>query len=245
MKGIVIGNSQAGALREAAGKTDKFDFYSIPGGNGPNLIRKNKRFFPANSGVTIFSAPSHLSNEGINLENYDYIIYSGFGLSAPRNQNRNHLLNQLVLAELAQEVFYTQQSVSRAFMASAIRITLESMPVTWTLKAICRVFSGKILVQPFPLPTASVFARTDNNLLKNYGDKKNEFLSWYFAEQYFSMCEIIKQMPNNAVLLEYPNSEWLEKGFTPDEFSRGGDCWHMNAMYGELVLQQVLSMLHF
>lgn len=46
-----------------------------------------------------------------------------------------------------------------------------------------------------------------------------------------------------AGLEAFAKQNGLAEGFTPKDWAQGGDCWHMNAGYGALVLAQIRQAL--
>ncbi len=245
MNGIVIGNSQVGALKSgyAAVKGDmSLAFFSVPGGNGPKLKMDQSRLF-AGGAQAAMSDPVDLGEMGVSLNDYDYIIYSGWGLSALRSKNAAHLLNRFTLAEMSVARPMGQQPVSRGFMTAAIRTEVGRIPGTAGLRMLRRAFDGPIIVQPFPLPTPLVLTREDCSLSEQYGAQTGAFLSWYYAAQYDALQEVSQEIGGNTVLLPYADTNWLAEGFTPKDYGMGGDCWHMNESYGELILTQVQQAL--
>lgn len=245
MNGIVIGNSQVGSLKNGVAALEKelaLQFYSVPGGNGPKLKMKQGRVVAAGKAPPI-AGPRALEETGVLLSEYDFIIYSGWGLSALRAQNPAHLLNLFTLAEMSCARPTGQQLVSRGFLAAAINAEVRRIAGTAALQMLRRGFDGPIIVQPFPLPTSGVLNREDCSLSEQYGADAGAFLSWYYTQQYKVLQEITEEIGGATILLPYPDSDWLAAGFTPDEYAQGGDCWHMNAAHGGVVLVQAKEAL--
>lgn len=245
MNGIVIGNSQVGALKSGYGAGDSglsLSFFSVPGGNGPKLKMDQGRVV-AGGAAAAMAEPEALVQSGITLSDYDYIIYSGWGISALRTQNAAHLLNRFTLAEMNLERGADQQPVSRGFMAAVIDTEVRRLPGTAGLRMLRAAFDGPIFVQPFPLPTPLVLTREDCSLSEQYGPQSGAFLSWYYTVQYKALQQVAQEIGGTTVLLPSPEEDWLAEGFTPKDWAQGGDCWHMNASYGALVLAQVRQAL--
>lgn len=241
MNGIVIGNSQVGSLKSGydAAKGDmSLEFFSVPGGNGPKLKMDQGRVVAGGAAAAI-AEPKALVQSGIALNNYDYIVYSGWGISALRTQNAAHLLNRFTLAEMNLVRGADQQPVSRGFMAAVIATEVRRLPGTAGLRMLRAAFDGPIIIQPFPLPTPLVLTREDCSLSEQYGPQSGALLSWYYTAQYTVLSDVAQEVGGNTVLLPYPEENWLTEGFTPKEYAQGGDCWHMNAAHGSLVLAQV------
>ena len=103
-----------------------------------------------------------------------------------------------------------------------------------------RLYSGKIIVQPFPMLSSNIKSRDDWHLAKIYADPiavshillevKDRFLE--------EICD-----DSNSYLLPYPDKLWRKDGFTPSQFMNESDYLHPNNLYGELVLMQMEQLL--
>jgi hypothetical protein len=105
----VIGNSHAASLKKSSFQLDCniLDYYAILGAGAPDLLLKNgKLFLDYNSdkgvaypdfkpGEWVNSNIPQVETQGLELDNYDLIVYSGVGLPAFRSSNRN-AINQVV-----------------------------------------------------------------------------------------------------------------------------------------------------
>lgn len=247
-KGLVIGNSQVGALRMAdahfAPKAS-VEYLSLPGGNGPKLRFQDGRVLPDQAAKLIKAEPDHLANGAV-LAEYDFIVFSALGLAAPRAENAGHIANRFQVAGFAPSIASKADDrafASKGFMAEAIGASLRRMAASHSLRALAQNFKGPIYVQPFPIPNELLAGRDDSTtfLPGRYGYALGQFQGWYHRVQFDALADLVGTCGDHVRLLEYPDESWLTSGFTPKSYAQGQDCWHMNDSYGALVIGQICN----
>lgn len=243
MKGLVFGNSHVGAVRLGwdQSRSIDLDFYSIPGGGGPNVHLKDGRIFPNRKDAKLLSTIEGVHDGGLDLSGYDYVVFCSLGLGAVREAFPSNILRKLSLAEFMRPESGETMPVSRAFLDKAVREAFSKLMAVAALRAARTVFDGPILCAPTPIPVVPELEK-NHPLRRVYGPDIADFTAWFAATQ----LEIIGEFADTLGLkvLDYPDLAWVAAGSTPGEYiCTTNDPWHMNAAYGRLVLDQVRSAL--
>ena len=101
-RGLIVGNSHAAALKLAAAEDEAvaYDIFAIEGGGGPSLRVENARIFAKNPKASIFTTVADAKERGVLVSDYDFAVFSAFGIAALRKQSPNPLVN-IQLADLS------------------------------------------------------------------------------------------------------------------------------------------------
>lgn len=251
MKVLVIGNSQAAALREALadvlppGATGPafrngvtFYFYCQVGGGGPNLYVRNGRLVPPRIRQGSFTTiPDGRSEDGVLPSEYDAIVIAGVGLPADRSDPR-HVLTTAVCAEYAAAP--SELCVSKQFLRRMMEFAHRSSAQWSTILALREIHAGPLLLQASPLPAKPVLERPDFLSSQRYLERTGEFLAWYSCEMRRLIVANAATLSPPADVIAAPVANWYASGFTPVEYA-SRDPWHMNGRYGALVLDQIVA----
>ena len=251
MKILFTGNSQAGCLGRALASSGRSqypnlksaDWIVVSGGGGPYLkldgdrikvVSFNPQYPPRfNPSASILSRSIH---------EYDVIIISALGYidGGFKHKNRISTLTSVVPAclDLREDISGAVPVTRSCFEEIAFNKWYRDPGMIGFrfLRELKRVFSGKIIVQPFPLLSEAILGNDDWYLNKIYKCKEsaNEFMLKIKDNMLSDSCSGL-----NCFLLEYPDSRWRETGFTPKEYMLDHDCMHPTRDYGELVLSQI------
>lgn len=244
MKILIVGNSQAGALKRAIGTKRRyagcdFDVHLLAGGLGPHLKVENGRLYPEVVRNRFFCTVPDADAAGVDLSGYDGVLYASAGLTSHRKTSRWALLNQLMLSSMAKKPYRGHQMVSEEVMAQSVENALYVTPGFKGVGLIRSIYDGPIVIMTWPLP-ARHFDKPENgsDLPKQYGKKVGEFLSWYYRAQIRALNKYAETI--DARVLPPPRAI-LEAGFTPEEYA-GPEAWHMNKEYGEMMLTRAVRM---
>ena len=250
MKICVIGNSHAAALKSALAVDDSaagvgIDFFVMPGGSGPHVHAEGGRLLPAPFAKDkVFSTIPGAVEDGLDLGPFGAVMICASGLASHRNGDPNHILNQLALASLVQDLNSNRQIVSEGVMATAMENVLHASPNIHATRLIRSVFPGRMLIQGCPLPTRALVgyrpeSEKGSNLALQYGDRVWLFLSWYYRQQ----IRLIRAFADTLdAYVMSPDDGFVDAGFTPTKYGTP-DPWHMNTAYGRLTLKQALTEL--
>jgi hypothetical protein len=240
LKCCIVGNSHTAALRGALPRNlsfgdTLFDFFAIPGGNGPRLRAELGKLFRANDQDKLISSVPNTDKDGLSLKGYSAVLMSAAGIMAARPQTEFHLLNRFGHAGFM--VSSSRPAISGALFSRCIRAALESGEFLRAISVVRSVFTGPVYVQTWPLPSPAVLDPNHSILSELYGDAAYVFLSWYFREQIAHFQDLVSALPGPIQFL-HPSSIWLEAGVSPEAFA-SPDPWHLNKIYGALVLRQL------
>jgi hypothetical protein len=247
----VIGNSHAAALKKSSFQLNcnSLDYYAIPGAGAPDLLLKNGRLFPdydSDKGVTypdfklgewVSSNIPQVEIQGLELDNYDLIVYSGVGLPALRSSNRN-AVNQVVCPFFL-PIHYDQSSCEKSIVSlqayeRLIENELESAANICSLRLLLAHFKGPILLQHFPVPSKQLLNQPDFDYASSVSI--SSLIKWYYKKQ----IEFVENL-----IVDHSNASYLfdvfelvdESGFTQNRLSTLNDAWHMNHLYGDEVFK--------
>jgi hypothetical protein len=237
MKICIIGNSHVGALKNGyelikENRQVAIDFYSIPGGGGPNLMFSDDRVVNTISSIR---TTVELGGEGLALNDYNIILLSGVGIHAIRNSNK-HILQSNLLSEFI--INEQDKGFSKSLLKEMLKEFFFMMPSVINIEKISSVFNGKLYIQMFPIPTSVLFEQSDFNLPY---DKKSimNFISWYYTIQEEFLYEVTKQRVN-IEFIPYPK-DWIASGRTPSDYATN-DAWHMNKEFGRFYIEKLISL---
>lgn len=242
MKGLLLGNSHTGCILIASKNAGReIDTFGIPGGLGPDLEIDNGyvKKGPRHGKDPKTNIPSGLL-EGVQLDNYDYIIFSTLGSADPQFVNANHPLVQFARADMVTDANQGSLPVSHGFMEALVKEFIVSMFATDSLVKLSKKFKNAIYVQPVPVPLRSSLDPTVSPLVSLYGNNAVAVLSWYFEYQFSVLKDIVNNLGPHVKLLPYPDIEAVKNGFSSDDFGvLQSNPWHLSPKYGDLVLRQV------
>lgn len=240
MKLCMIGNSQGAALVEGLDRLAEqgtlphaVDYFLVVGGGGPRLDFDGDRIRVPADGV---ESNLDLSAGHIRIDGYDALLVSGVGIYALRKDNPHPLNTHFLHATTAasDDVFSWQ------FLDRLMRAYVREVPSTQNIAQLRRIFAGRILVQPFPIPVESLLDQADFALPYDRETIRAIF-RWHAALQDNELRRVAGEIENCAVV-SYP-AEWIGDGFTPERFGSYGDAWHMNADFGAFYMARVFDTL--
>lgn len=239
-----VGNSHVAALLRST-RQKRFDgdhtfgHFVVPGGGGPRLRVENNRLFYVSMGLAASASQADIEVSGFDLNGYDAIIYCAAGLPAQRLQRPDHVLNQLVLGDLAPHGHGSHQVVSESVMSQCVAGALLRSPNIGNLALLRSIFEGPILAVTSPPPSDLLLTEPRSDLPTQYGDNLNRFLSWYFRTQ----IAVIESAAREADVLTLSPPEEIVAGGLMPEIYRHDTTWHANPAYGEMMMRRALVML--
>lgn len=243
MRGLILGNSHVGAVREGwvESRPIDVDFYAVPGAQGPNLKLDDGLFFPARKNGLVRSTVEGARDAGLDVRGYDYIVFCNLWLGAVREEFTWHVLRQLSLGEFSRPDIEETMPVSRAFLHQAIVQSFSNMPAAAALRAIRTVYDGPVMCVPGPIPVVEALEKA-HPLRRIYGKDLAAFMAWSADTQIKIFRDFAE--PLGYTVLDYLDPSWCATGSTPTEYvSTDNDPWHMNAAYGSRVIKQVQETL--
>lgn len=243
MKILVAGNSQAGALHLALTgglitTTDgvEIDFYVVPGGTGPTfaiddgklkVTAFNEKFPPRMDPPDTAAKP---------ITGYDAILVSALGYVDGGFAYQNPIVSQGLVAEFGPK--QDAPLVSQSCLEDVVSHGLFIQAGFVFLRNLCRDYSGRIIVQPFPNLSELLLSREDWTIRKSYEDHAgfSRFLSAARDRALRKWCDAW-----GAELLDHPDPAFVAAGFTPRHLMRDSDGLHPQPEYGAMVLRQLLK----
>ncbi|MFM8332223.1 MAG: hypothetical protein ACKN9T_11085 [Candidatus Methylumidiphilus sp.] len=228
-----------------AADSESFDFpHTLGFYSTCHPCANNGRIRPLFADRTIYTTIAGAETAGLDFSAYDVLVLSAAGLLAYRNNN-SHLMFEIRLPRW--ETMPGGNIPMPTVVSSGLfgTVIAETLMRSWAIQ-MCRVlssaFEGQIIVQPWPLPSASILQDNNWNIRILYGERAAEISSYFYALQYQKMLAIFSEIDNDIIVLDYPNHNWLDHGFTPSAYGTG-DPWHMNINYGSLVMAQIAKAL--
>lgn len=247
MKVLVLGNSQAGALKRAHDENPErltdagidIGFFVIPGGWGPDLTVVDDHLV---TGSTSATHPPYAAPKGIDrapLSSFDAIVISSLGFFGGGYGFRNPVSASGALAQFKPRgVGLRQPLVSDRCMKEMAAAMSERQPGIRTLRALANC-GIPILVQPWP--------RVSDDMLNQ---PEWGFRQWYAkpkaAYQFFArICD-----ENLAAIAQETGAQILPRpefghphGMTPAALMREIDGVHQSDQYGGFVLDIIKAQL--
>lgn len=257
MKVCVIGNSQVSALRMAienglCSTSCSIDFYSIVVSMNLDSIDSIFQYTMVDDGFIrpigdshkVFTTVDSAITTGLNFMPYAAIVISAGGYWVFRNRNE-HWIFEIGIPEWSADAS-SGLKIPDVVSSSLFKATTAAMqPHSSTLQMceqLAKNFPGKIIIQPWPLPSESILENNEWKINRLYGKNAAKVSSYYYKAQYDAILKMASKMRNDIVVLPYPNEDWLENGVTPRQYETA-DPWHMNDKYGALVMAQVMDVL--
>ena len=213
-----------------------------PGGTGPKLKLDSDRSTLILSNIRHKDLIGkcqdydHLSNmKEIFLNDFDAILLSGVGNRTLRriySENRveySHGISGIPGIECMPGV----PQISRNLYNSILRQWYSSQESVSNIRKIRSVYSGKLLIQQYPLPTKDFLFSIDNP--SHFKGTTNTLMSYIFkyAKRYideeFSDCQVIRTGDMPA---------WIQAGISD---CKSKDFWHPNV--GKMILKEILDLL--
>jgi hypothetical protein len=247
---LIVGNSQLACLKKAhdanneiLGKLGNIRFYVTPGGTGPYLIVKNDFLELTKGGVNPKFPPRAYpeNTPHIPLSHYDLVIVSALGYIDGGFYYPSPATRQGLLFKFGPKTNdITKRLLSAPCYKSVIEGTLLNQPGFKFLAELRKSFPGRILVQPFPLPSTQIREHPDWPLNKMYENPMGAHKFFCDARDRFmkSYCDNF-----NAELLPYPYIVSIGDYFTPSEFITQSDGLHPYDRYGKLVIEQIVNVV--
>ena len=246
MKVLVLGNSQAGALKRAyetrATRDSGIDlhFYVIPGGVGPDLDIVDDRLV---LGAVSPKYPPYVLPVGTDtmpLSSFDAILVSALGYVDGGYAYKNAITVSGVLAEFGPRGPATVRApVSDSCFAEMLAEGLEQQPGVRALRRLCSACGRPIFVQPFPHLSDQVAEHPDWGLAQWYDDPLGAHRVMAEAKE-AALAALAEG--TGARLLPYPVPHDANR-MTPRAMMRETDGVHQSDAYGALVLDQLESLL--
>lgn len=122
MKGLIFGNSHVAALLEGweQDQTLDLDFFAIAGGHGPLIKTVNNRIYAEKSKAIVKSTIEQVSDDGLSLVSYDFVVVCGLSVGAARANFPNHILRTISLARLSTSSSPDYLAVSEAVFEESL-----------------------------------------------------------------------------------------------------------------------------
>jgi hypothetical protein len=248
VKLLIIGNSQAGALKRAwearhnAAETTGIEmfFNVIPGGIGPDFQVVDGRLAVGSHGEKFPPYCTPPVTIDMSLNDFDAILISALGHFDGGFAYTNQITRAAVLADCGPRGEALKRApVSDSCMGDLMAEMLELQPGIRTLRRVCAAYAGPIYVQRFPRISEAILEHANWGLRLWYEApaKAHRIL----AELRDSAMEEIAN-DTGARLLDYPEFDH-PRGFSPRAMMRDSDCIHQSDAYADLIIDQLCERL--
>lgn len=239
MRLLIVGNSQAGVLKEAhSASSDLLElepyFYVVPGGTGPYLRVHNDRLLVT---MSIENFPPRIEPEGADapLSSFDAIVVSALGYADGGFRFQNPITAAANVPDF--RPFESRNLVSASAFAQIVNAGLGGQRGFLFLESLRASYSGPIILQPFPRPSAALQDHPNWGLKCQYSD----FVGMHrLIERARTDYLGLRARQLDLSLLPFPFDDPL---WTPSEFMRSGDLIHAGPAYGAIVLSQISAVL--
>lgn len=243
MKIAIVGNSHAGAFRQALlHDADRyphtFDFFIQTGGDAPRLEQRDNRLHPL-VGANPMSLGKGYFRDGFDPKQYDAILFVALGLPAKRMAFGKHLLNNFLHAGFAAQPYRDHQSVSGEVFALMMAHRLLTQHSMKSMQLVRSLFAGPLVIVTSPVPGAVSDDGKPCDLPAQYGARLPAFMSWYFNEQ---IRVIAAEADRVGAMILSPPAAFIAAGASPGELC-SRDRWHMIRDYGHLMLANAVRLL--
>jgi hypothetical protein len=246
VKILVLGNSQAGALKRShdhraaafAAAGIALHFHVIPGGAGPDVTVIDDMIVV---GAVSPTHPPYVSPAGTDrmpISSFDAILICALGYTDGGFAFRNPIPVAGALAEFRPRAgALARPLVSDTCFAAMAGALLDAQPGMAAWRAVAKAFSGPVFLQPFPRLSEAVATHADWTVGQWYEDAigmhrfletvKDDYLARVAAE-------------TGTQLLPYPQPERADM-FTPAALMRPVDGVHQADLYGDMVLDALIA----
>ncbi len=248
MKLLLIGNSQLSCIKQAFDKygfsnsEHQLYFYIMPGGWGPSFNIENGLLKVNPVAVVNDFPPTYFPDDVLinQVESYDLILVSALGHydGGFKYINDSSFLLQGVVPELGlKDSGLSSPVVSKSCISEMMNAFFMDYQLGFKFIRHLRAnYSGKILLQPFPLLSESVKLRSDWLINLNYLDPLATNLYFLSLKDRLIVDFCLRE---NITVLDYPSDEWRSLGFTPANYMSEIDGIHPTPEYGKMILDQL------
>ena len=251
MKILFIGNSQLSCIKLAFDKdpglfaSHSVSFYVFPGGVGPHFEIENLKLrvlkWAINSDFPPYAWPP--GAEHVPVDDYDLIVVSALGNIYGSFAYPSFIPRQGLLHSFDPKItLIVNRHLSASCFRRLIHSALDNQGGFKFLEQLKSIYSGQIIVQPFPL-VSSMLASHPEWVLNQLYEKS------LAAHQFFYRCrdEYLSHVcrHQNTHLLGYPITSWTKDYLTPEALMSQVDGLHPNPAYGRLVLEQVANVIDY
>lgn len=242
MKILVTGNSQAAALRKAVRETGpvngmRLSFFVTPGGTGPYFtIKPDGRLEENSPSVKNKPFADPAGTEDIPVSQYDAIVISALGYVDGAVKFRGPFSEGPFVADFSPiDVSAGEDLVSKACFREVHRATVLGAAFQFAAD-LRKHFSGPIIVQPMPYPSAESRDAATWATRQRYRDTAgfHTFLTSITDALLAEFCAT-----HTLTLLPRPVETIIDGPFTSMNYMREQDGVHPNDRYGRLVLEQI------
>lgn len=237
MKALLIGNSQAGALKRAhridpaAAEGLDVHFIVLPGGVGPFLSLRDDRLqvTPAGEGLERWVAPPE--TDQMPVSGFDVVLLCAIGYVEGGYRFTNPITTGVALAEF--QPLADVELVSDACARELVRTGIERQPGTRLLRELGEALGRKVIVLPFPRPSDALAEREEWPLRRMYADWRGAH-RFYMGASSAALKDICEEC--GVQLLAHPEGVsdlWTDRALMRD------DLIHANEAYGARVWAQI------
>jgi hypothetical protein len=245
VKVLILGNSQAGALKRShdrrradlAAAGVALHFYVIPGGMGPDVGVAQGRMVLGETSPTHPPYVAPAGTEAMPLDAFDAILISALGYADGGHAAKNPITVTGVMAEYGPRGAGLERPlVSDTCFRAMAEALFDRQPGFAACRALAAAFAGPLFVQPFPRPGAALAAHPGWGLAQWYDDP----LGVHGLLEDIKDRTLARLVAETGVqLLDYPPG--AGGAFTPDALMNPRDDIHQADAYGDLVLDQLVA----
>ena len=245
MRILVAGNSHAGCVKRAYDQDENIlnrfgdiFFYVTPGGTGPYFKVCSDGLLEVS--VNLPNHPAYYSPDSTpyqTIESFDVIVICALGRVHGGVGMNNPLTEQGLIHRFGPKPnSIISTLISETCCREIVEQGLEQHEGTKFLRQLRDYTSVPIIVQPFPFYSEAVVEEEawQMNILYENSSGANRFYCGLRDEFLKRICSEL-----NVELLDYPETEWSKKCFTPRQFVYASDFIHPIDEYGRLFLKQV------
>jgi hypothetical protein len=243
MKILLLGNSLVGCLLEAYRpdvhlRGHDVAFIVVPGADGPDLTISGDRLHPRNANQfphnRPFCWPSAAWLE--ELKNQDALVIGALGFLDDPQFPGSSLLGRFSLPcfRIRDDLVNSQPPVTRAVAAASLRGQWSTQPGALFSKRLRQVYSGRILVMPYPAPARSTL--TDrSSLLSQIYQQPSDAAYFFEALRQVWLKDWCREHQLDLLDLDAPAPD---NPLTPDHLL-AADRFHMAPRLSDMILMRI------
>lgn len=242
MNCLMIGNSHASALHRAIrdGWTHdgiSIDVVVIPGRDQPKMKLDGDKILTRGNPKNLRSNIDDFSQVGVDLKNYDAVWWVGTGLGMNISEIKDGWHPFIRASHVISDEAGTASRVSRKTMRDIVSNSLLEISSLLLLRELSERTDISLRIVPRPRPSSAILRSLSAELEAAYGDQSESALIAFLA----LLNELIEIKFSHIAPIVWQSLETLDGHFTAASFSISGDFNHMNANYGQVVLDQLVA----